>query len=70
MMIGLPCATYDKDLIAGICALVFLLSVFSAIGFKIAAQELSVSDYTKYEVILDDSVSINEFMERYEILEQ
>lgn len=70
MMIGLPCATYDKDLIAGICALVFLLSVFSSIGFKIAAQKFSVPDYVKYEVILDDSVSMNEFMEKYEVLEQ
>ena len=29
-----------------------------------------VPDYTKYEVILDDSVSMNEFMNTYEVLEQ
>ena len=29
-----------------------------------------IPDYTKYEVILDDSVSMNEFMNTYEILEQ
>lgn len=29
-----------------------------------------VPDYIKYEVILDDSVSMNEFMNTYEVLEQ
>lgn len=29
-----------------------------------------VPDYTKYEVILDDSVSMNDFMSTYEVLEQ
>ena len=70
MLIGLLCAKYDKDLIAGICALLFLLCGLSAIGFEIAAQELSVPDYVKYEVIIDDSVSMNKFIEKYEILEQ
>ena len=70
MVIGIPCFTYSKDLIAGICALLFLLCGLSAIGFEIAAQKFSVPDYVKYEVILDDSVSMNKFMEKYEILEQ
>ena len=29
-----------------------------------------VPDYTKYEVIIDDSISIGEFMNTYEVLEQ
>ena len=29
-----------------------------------------VPDYTKYEVIIDDSVSMGEFMNTYEVLEQ
>ena len=70
IVIGLLCATYGKDLIGIICALLFLLCGLSAIGFKIAAQKFSVPDYVKYEVILDDSVSMNEFMEKYEVLEQ
>ena len=70
MIIGIPCAVYNKDFIAKICAFLFLLFGLSAIGFEIAAQELSVPDYTKYEVILDDSVSMNEFMEKYKVLEQ
>lgn len=70
MVIGIPCAVYNKDFIAKICAFLFLLFGLSAIGFEIAAQELSVPDYTKYEVTLDDSVSMNKFMEKYEVLEQ
>ena len=70
LMIGIPCATYGKDLIAGICALLFLLSGLSAIGFELASQKFSIPDYVKYEVILDDSVSMNKFMEKYEILDQ
>lgn len=31
---------------------------------------ITVPDYNAYEVILDDSVSMNEFMNAYEILEQ
>ena len=70
MLIGILCVTYDKNLIAGICALLFLLCGLSAIGFELAAQKFSVPDYVKYEVILDDSVSMNKFMEKYEVLDQ
>lgn len=70
MVIGIPCATYGKNLIAAICAFLFILCSLSAIGFEIASQKFSVPAYVKYEVILDDSVSMNEFMEKYEVLEQ
>lgn len=33
-------------------------------------SNITVPDYNTYEVILDDSVSMNEFMSTYEILEQ
>lgn len=46
------------------CALALFL-----IGLPIDAIT-QIPDYTKYEVILDDSVSMNEFMNTYEILEQ
>ena len=39
------------------------------IGLPIDAAT-QIPDYTKYEVILDDSVSMNEFMNTYEVLEQ
>lgn len=70
MLVGILCATYDKNLIAGICALLFLSCGLSAIGFELASQKFSVPDYVKYEVILDDSVSMNKFMEKYEVLDQ
>jgi hypothetical protein len=33
-------------------------------------DNITVPDYTIYEVILEDSVSMNEFMNTYEVLEQ
>ena len=39
------------------------------VGVPIDAMT-QIPDYTKYEVILDDSVSMNEFMNTYEVLEQ
>ena len=35
-----------------------------------ASDYITVPAYQKYEVILDDSVSMNEFMNTYEVLEQ
>ena len=34
------------------------------------ANSITVPDYNTYEVILDDSVSMNEFMNTYEVLKQ
>lgn len=39
------------------------------IGIPIDAMT-QIPDYTKYEVIIDDSVSMSEFMDTYEVLEQ
>lgn len=39
------------------------------VGIPIGSMT-QVPDYIKYEVILDDSVSMNEFMNTYEVLEQ
>ena len=39
------------------------------IGIPVDAMT-QIPDYTKYEIILDDSVSMNEFMNTYEVLEQ
>ena len=39
------------------------------IGLQIDAMT-QIPEYTKYEVIIDDSVSMSEFMDTYEILEQ
>ena len=47
-----------------------VLSFIIAITSAIAGQYITVPAYQKYEVILEDSVSMNEFMNRYEVLEQ
>lgn len=55
------CITGLSTLVGGIgLTLIFLL----------LGGIFTVPDYTKYEVILDDSVSMNKFMNTYEILEQ
>lgn len=47
--------------------------IFTAISFLACIpidNATKVPDYNTYEVILDDSVSMNEFMNTYEVLEQ
>lgn len=46
-----------------ISAIITLIGVISMFIFKVPC-------YTSYEVILEDSVSMNEFMNTYEVLEQ
>lgn len=50
----------------GIVVLSFIMAVTSA-GM---GAYITVPSYSTYEVILDDSVSMNEFMNTYEVLEQ
>lgn len=51
-----------------ITALIFSASV-ALIG-AISSIIIQVPYYTSYEVILEDSVSMNEFLDKYEILDQ
>lgn len=44
----------------------FVLSIIAAT----CSSTYQVPDYTQYEVIINDSVSMNEFTSKYEILEQ
>ena len=50
----------------GIVILSFIIGTASAI----AGLYITVPAYQKYEVILDDSISMNEFTNTYEVLEQ
>lgn len=59
---------HDNTMAIGAFGLVILLLVL-ILCFPINAAT-QVPDYNTYEVILDDSVSMNEFMEKYEVLEQ
>ena len=53
---------------------IFLSSLVVAIGIFISLMCFGTAneyfDYYKYQVIIDDSVSLIEFMEKYEILDQ
>ena len=53
--------------IGGLGLIVLSLAIILCFPIGAATQ---VPDYNTYEVILDDSVSMNEFMEKYEVLEQ
>ena len=61
-------ADYEGCGLTGLAMIV--LSFIIAITSAIAGQYITVPAYQKYEVILDDSVSMNEFMNTYEVLEQ
>jgi hypothetical protein len=50
----------------GIVAFSFIMAITSAV----VGSYITVPSYNTYEVILDDSVSMNEFMNTYEVLEQ
>ena len=53
--------------IGGISLIAAFIFFIICIPIDFATQ---VPDYNTYEVILDDSVSMNEFMNTYEVLEQ
>lgn len=53
--------------IGGLCLIILFLVFILCLPIDAATQ---VPDYNTYEVILDNSVSMNEFMEKYEVLEQ
>ena len=57
---------YSKNVLKFNVSSPFIIAITSAI----AGQYITVPAYQKYEVILDDSVSMNEFMNTYEVLEQ
>lgn len=55
----------------GVTGLISLLTAFILFVVCIPIDSVTqVPDYNTYEVILDDSVSMNEFMNTYEVLEQ
>ena len=55
----------------GVTGLVLLVITFVVLIISIPIDRMTqVPDYNTYEIILDDSVSMNEFMNTYEVLEQ
>lgn len=57
---------FDSD---GILNTLIFSACIALIGF-ISSFIIQVPYYTSYEVILEDSVSMNEFLDKYEILDQ
>lgn len=55
----------------GVTGLISLITAFVILIICVPIDSATqVPDYNTYEVILDDSVSMNEFMNTYEVLEQ
>ena len=67
IFIALDFASYRMGVSGGIIMIIFWLA--GAI-LSLSQEYFQVPDYTQYEVILDDSVSMNEFMSTYKVLEQ
>ena len=61
----------DKDLLStiGRISLIFGLCVALLMGTKIR-QTTNQIDYIEHEVLINDSVSLTEFLDKYEILDQ
>lgn len=57
----------DGNCDIGIGFLCFILFIISGVIFATAKEKDS---YNKYQVLLDDSVSVNELYENYEVIEQ
>lgn len=67
-MLSVICNAKDK-----ICYIIFLLAILSLIAiifFTILNEKIKIStEKYEYQVTIDDSVSFNEFNERYEIID-
>ena len=60
----------DSDWLLKVGASVLICSTVLGLITCLLTTNITVPDYKTYEVILDDSVSTNEFMDTYEILER
>ena len=58
--------SYDNILLTIFTILTIIFGIFGILSF-IKSNDI---DYIKYKVIIDDSVSMNEFLDKYEILDQ
>jgi hypothetical protein len=61
---------FDLDWLLNIGTSIFICAAGLGLITCLLVNSITVPDYTAYEVILDDSVSMNEFMNTYEVLEQ
>ena len=60
----------DKDCFKSIGIACLALATVSMLVFIIGMTNKTTPAYTEYKVIVDDSVPLNEFIEKYEIIDQ
>ena len=73
MLIGIIQGFRDNDIEAGIKAGLITGLIFALLGspfFTALCSKEEVGKEYHYKVIIDDSVSMNEFLDKYEILDQ
>ena len=61
-------ATEGKTVGVIICATLFVVGIF-VMAFSLSPNENSIN-HIEYKVTIDDSVSMNEFLDKYEIIDQ
>ena len=61
---------FESDWLLMVGAPLLICSAGLGLITCLLTSNITVPDYNTYEVILDDSVSMNEFMRTYEVLEQ
>lgn len=72
MLGGVICGMKDNDLVIGIGVFLIIFILGSvAIGIIVGISTGDPIAYeTQYKVVIDDSVSMNEFLDHYEIVDQ
>lgn len=68
VVLCIVCLAYEKYLVSILPALFVIVSiVIAAYGGTYSKTDIN---HTEYKVTIDDSVSMNEFLDKYEILDQ
>ena len=61
---------FDGSEIWYVFALIVVFALLGFLGSLISEHEIDIVDHIEYKVTIDDSVSMNEFLDKYEILDQ
>ena len=63
-------AAYKEDSVLIFTSIFVVISIFLGTGIAENEGKSEVFDYTEYKVIVDDTVNMNEFMSKYEVLDR